>query len=106
MKTFIFKGSSDGNFSEIKEEIIGYNCSQFDKPIQYALGNPDGQGVIVTGAYTSDLNDGEGWMIGIEIACAGAGLDGWEFIPNPLRNQLIVIAPEETMIVCINLERR
>lgn len=46
MKTFIFKGRGNGLFSEVNEENIGYSCSQFGEPIQYALGNPDGQGVI------------------------------------------------------------
>ena len=106
MKTFIFKGYKNGLFSEINEEIIEYNCSQFDGPIRYVLGNPNGQGVIITGSHTSHLGNGEGWMIGVEIACADAGLDDWEFILKPELNQLIVIAPDETAMACVYLERR
>ena len=106
MKTFIFKGNSDGNFSEINEEKTAYSCVEFDGPVKYVLGNPNGQGVIITGSHTSHLGNGEGWMIGAEIACVDAGLDDWEFILKPAQNQLIVIAPDETAMARNNLERR
>lgn len=106
MKTFKFQGYSDDTFGEYAITNEDYDNCASGKPIQFELKTPDGAGIVITGLYCNQINKGDGWMIGVNTINEDKPID-WEVSMNPshegYRNQLIVIAPDDAELVCLNL---
>jgi hypothetical protein len=103
MKEFKFEGYSDDTFGEYAETSDDYDNCANDTPIRYKLSTPDGTGVIVTGRYSPD--DSGCWEIGVHAISEEKQVD-WKISMNPSHakycNQLIVIAPDDAELVCLN----
>ena len=105
MKQFIFQGYSDDTFAECKQ--TNYECYNggSGSPIWYELKTPDGAGIVVMGIYDIDINKGDGWLIGVSTIDEDKIVD-WEIKTNVSHggycNQLIVRAPENAKLRCLN----
>ena len=105
MKAFKFQGYSDDTFGEYNITNDDYDNCASGEPIQYLLQTPDGAGIIVTGLYGHKINKSVLWMIGVEAVSEQKTID-WEITIKPnhegYRNQLIVIAPDNAKLTCLN----
>ena len=105
MSKFVFEGQSDDKFGECEQTNDDYDNCATSEPIWYELKTPDGAGIVVTGMYGNDINRGGGWLIGVEIIDEYKPVD-WTITMNVshggYRNQLIVEAPEDAQLRCLN----
>lgn len=106
MKTYRFSGYSDDTFGEYAQTNDDYDNCASGSAIQYELKTPDGAGIIVTGLYCNPINKGDGWMIGVNAINEYKPVDDWTLELKPsfdgYRNQLIVTAPDNAKLRCLN----
>ena len=106
MKKFVFEGYSDDTFEECHITEKSYDNSASGKPIRFKLSIGDGSGIVVTGQYDPDNSSGC-WMIGVHSLDEEKPVD-WQITTKPshgkYRNQLTVIAPDDTELTCLEEE--
>jgi hypothetical protein len=105
MKQFKFESYSDDTFGEYGITDDDFNSCADDTPISYKLSTPDGTGIIVTGRFSPDTDVSGCWEIGVHAIDDEKPVD-WKISMNlaqkAYRNQLIVIAPDDAELICLN----
>lgn len=108
MKEFIFEGHSDDTFGEINVTRDDYDNCASGTPIRYTLTDGD-KGLLIVGIYCNDINEGDGWLIGVSNLNEGKPAD-WEVFINPChgcyKNQVRILAPDEAELTCLNRRDR
>lgn len=101
-KLYRFAGHSDDVF---EEDETGFDCYCFNEEARFSLRRHDGEGVLITGQY----RENGCWHIGVSLLDESRPLvlaDGWKFslLPTSYNNELLVYAPADAELTCLNNE--
>lgn len=102
IKIYCFIGHSD---DVLEEDKTGLDCDCVDKEGRFSLRRPNGEGVLITGQY----RENGCWHIGVSLLDESRPLvlaDGWKFslLPTSYNNELLVYAPVDAELTCLNNE--
>jgi len=108
MKTFAFEGESDDIFGETNRTGQEHCNFASGEPIVYKLSAPDGSGILITGLWGTQIgSEGDGWVICVNTLDEEKKID-WPIRMYPsnggYKNKLVVEAPEDVTLVCLNCE--